>query len=106
MRTLLSTFTVAIAFFLASSTEAFDCPNHFAQAEAKIKEATKALQSLEKGSPLFKMIHASIDDAKMYLHGAKHNHEKPQGDFDHGRAIAKAGMASAYAEQALENAKK
>ena len=39
------------------------------------------------------LVHALLDDAKMLLAGAKHNHEKPQGDYDHGRAIAKANAA-------------
>ncbi len=39
------------------------------------------------------LVHALLDDAKMLLAGAKHNHEKPQGAYDHGRAIAKAGAA-------------
>ncbi len=41
-----------------------------------------------------------IDDAKLLLHGAKHNHEKPQNKLDHARAMAKAGSAKAYADAA------
>ena len=41
-----------------------------------------------------------LDDAKMLLHGAKHNHEKPQNKLDHARAMAKAGSAKAYADAA------
>ena len=65
-----------------------------------------AIKILKNGSPLFRIVQAAIEDAKMYLSGAKHNHEKPQGNFDHHRAIAKADLAKAYAEQSLENAKK
>ncbi len=61
---------------------------------------------LNEGSSLYMMLHVAIDGAKMCLHGAKHNHEKPQGDFNHARAIAKAELAKAYVQQALENAKK
>ena len=46
------------------------------------------------------LVHALLDDAKMLLAGAKHNHEKPQGAYDHGRSVAKATSASAYAEAA------
>ena len=28
----------------------------------------------------------ALDDAKMFLVGAKHNHEKPQGKMDHAEA--------------------
>ena len=38
-----------------------------------------------------------LDDAKMVLAGARHNHEKPQGRLDHARAIAKADSARGYA---------
>ncbi len=43
------------------------------------------------------LVHALLDDARMLLAGAKHNHDKPQGPFDHGRAIAKAEAAKGYA---------
>jgi hypothetical protein len=43
------------------------------------------------------LVHALIDDAKMRLASARHNHEKPQGIYDHARAIAKADSAKGYA---------
>lgn len=46
------------------------------------------------------MVHALLDDAKMILAGAKHNHAKPQGPYDHARAIAKADSALGYARAA------
>ena len=46
------------------------------------------------------LVHALVDDAKHLLTGARHNHEKPQGAYDHGRSVAKAGSALAYAEAA------
>ena len=39
-------------------------------------------------------------DAKSRLASAKHNHEKPQGVYDHARAIAKADAALGYAKAA------
>jgi len=42
-------------------------------------------------------VHALLDDARMLLVGAKHNHEKPQGAYDHARSIAKAEFARGYA---------
>ena len=93
MLSLLLIFAFSAVLQIPSRAEAFECPEHFKKAGAMIDEATKALKSLEKGSPLFRIVHAAIDDAKMYLAGAKHNHKKPQGDFDHARAIAKADLA-------------
>jgi hypothetical protein len=42
-----------------------------------------------------------IDDAKMLLGSAEHNHAKPQNEYDHARAIGKAEAAKGYAEAAL-----
>ncbi len=39
------------------------------------------------------LVHALLDDAKMLLAGAKQNHEKPLGAYDHARSIAKADAA-------------
>ncbi len=46
------------------------------------------------------LVHSLLDDAKMILAGAKHNHEKPQGAYDHARAIAKADAALGFAKAA------
>ncbi len=43
------------------------------------------------------LIHVLLDDAKMRLSSARHNHAKPQGRYDHARAIAKAEAARGYA---------
>ena len=43
------------------------------------------------------LVHALIDDAKTRLTSAKHNHENPQGIYDHARAIAKSDAAKGYA---------
>jgi hypothetical protein len=46
------------------------------------------------------LVHALLDDAKSWLISAKHNHESPQGSFDHARAMAKADAALGYASAA------
>jgi len=99
---LLCVFAAAAVLQMPLSVEAFERPTHFKEAQAAIDEATKALKSLKKGSPLFRIVHAAIDDAKMCLFGAKHNHAKPQGDFDYARAIAKAVFSKAFAQQCLK----
>ncbi len=79
---------------------AFECPKHFNEAQAaidKVKgdmtpEMMKMMKKEDKA-----LVHALLDDAKMLLAGAKHNHEKPQGKYDHARAIAKADSARGYA---------
>ena len=92
---------------LPSTANAFGCPKSFAEAQAAIDKVTKDM----KGEMSKKMkaagmaadmalVHALLDDAKMLLAGAKHNHAKPQGKYDHARAIAKARAAKGSAEAA------
>ncbi|MFQ5881758.1 MAG: hypothetical protein ACE5I9_04715 [Candidatus Methylomirabilales bacterium] len=75
---------------------AFECPKHFKEAQDAIDQAAAAMKKLPKDKQA--LVHTLIDDAKMLLHSARHNHEKPAaGDYDHARAIAKAEAARGYA---------
>ena len=105
--TLMAFIAVLALGQLPSTANAFACPKHFAAAQAAIDKVTKDM----KGAMSKKMaaagmaadmalVHALLDDAKMMLAGAKHNHAKPQGKYDHGRAIAKADAAKGYATAA------
>ncbi len=95
---------IALGFVAAFSAPAlaFDCPNRFKSAQAAIDKATKGMKGMSKMMPKSTMalVHALIDDAKAALTSAKHNHAKPQGAYDHARAIAKAETARGYAEAA------
>ena len=85
---------------LGSGAQAFNCTNDFAAAEAAIAIAHTARSAMED-SEKKGLVHTLIDDAKMLLHSAEHNHEKPAaGAYDHARAIAKARAAAGYAEAA------
>ena len=92
---------VALTVFLGFSgtASAFDCPNRFASAQSSIDKAKHAAMGMSNADQM-KQVHMLLDDAKMLLHGAKHNHEKPQNKLDHARAMAKAGSAKAYADAA------
>ncbi|MFQ5801716.1 MAG: hypothetical protein ACE5JQ_02320 [Candidatus Methylomirabilales bacterium] len=84
---------------------AFECPKHFEKAQDAIDQAALAMAKLPKDKQ--GLVHTLIDDAKMLLHSAKHNHEKPAaGRYDHARAIAKADAARGYALAALMLAKR
>ncbi|HSR72667.1 MAG TPA: hypothetical protein VLL72_09835 [Kiloniellales bacterium] len=105
MRKLAITIAAAapLAAFLATPAAAFECPQHFADAQAVIDKVTNDMgggMSQQMAREDMALVHALLDDAKMLLEGAKHNHEKPQGAFDHARAIAKADSAKAYATAA------
>ena len=82
------------------AAQAFECPKHFAGAQAVIDKVSgdmKGDMSKKMRKEDMALVHALLDDAKSRLASAKHNHEKPQGRFDHARAIAKADAARGYA---------
>ncbi len=86
------------------AASAFECPKHFVKAQAAINKVIGDMKgemskSMAKAGMKAEMalIHAMLDDAKMRLASARHNHEKPQGRYDHARAIAKADAAQGYA---------
>ncbi len=99
---LLAASAALFALQLSSSASAFQCPNRFDAAEAAIGKATENMMSVMEQMPQEQMalVHALLDDAKQHLNGARHNHEKPQGAYDHARAVAKANAAISYAEAA------
>jgi len=89
-----------IALIVVSSANAFECPKHFKAAQAAIDKVIGDMKGdMSKKMPKEDMalVHALLDDAKMLLASARHNHEKPQGKYDHARALAKADAALGYA---------
>jgi hypothetical protein len=94
--------STATLMFLApwGAAQAFECPKHFAEAQAAIDKATedmKGAMSNQMSKDDMALVHALVDDAKNLLAGAKHSHEAPQDIFDHARAIAQADAARGYA---------
>ena len=93
--------TATLMFLLPWGTaQAFECPKHFAAAEDAIDAANDAMIGLKTDLHMIRG-HMLLDDAKMLLGAAKHNHEKPQNEFDHARAISKADAAKGSAVAAL-----
>ena len=63
-----------------------------------IDSATTTMKTMSEKSNA-NLVHTLLDDAKMLLHSAKHNHENSAaGTYDHARSLAKADSAKAYAE--------
>ncbi len=94
---------VSILALSAAGAAAFECPKHFTAAQTMIDKVTGDMGGdMSKKMPKAQMalVHALLDDAKLRLGGAKHNHAKPQGIYDHARAIAKADAALGYATAA------
>ncbi len=99
-----STVFVAALVSFAGAANAFECPRHFTKAQAAIDKVIEDMKgemskSMARAGMKAEMalIHAMLDDAKMRLASARHNHSKPQGRYDHARAIAKADSAIGYA---------
>ncbi len=102
MKWFLAASAAALMFQLPTGAQAFDCPNRFDAAQAvidKVKGDMKSMEGKMTGEQSA-LVHALLDDAKMSLDSARHNHEKPQGAYDHARAVAKAGTALGHAEAA------
>ena len=104
MKRLLLVSTAVLIFLLPwGAAQAFECPKHFTEAQALIDKVQGDMGGdMSKQMPKEQMalVHALLDDAKTRLTSAMHNHEKPQGMFDHARAIAKADAALGYARAA------
>lgn len=83
----------------APAANAFECPRHFAAAQERIDKVANDMKATAGSVAKEKMalVHALLDDAKSYLSSGRHNHEKPQGAYDHARSIAKADAAAGYA---------
>ncbi len=94
--------TFAAVLSAGTGALAFECPQHFSAAQAAIDKTMADMKGMKKmmSKDDMALVHALLDDAKMTLAGAKHNHEKPQGAYDHARAIAKADTALGYAKAA------
>ncbi len=100
---LLAASAAALMLHMSSGAQAFGCPESIAEAQTaidKVAEDMKGDMSKKMPKEQMALVHALLDDAKMRLASAKHNHEKSQGAYDHGRAIAKARSALAYAQAA------
>ncbi len=96
----LATFAVALVLPTPWAAQAFECPKHIEAAQDAIDAANDSMIGL-KPDVHMKRGHMLLDDAKMLLGAAEHNHKKPQNAFDHSRSIAKADAAKGYAEAAL-----
>ncbi len=89
---------VSVALLIPFSAFAFECPKHFKATQQAIDKVTQDMKGMGMmPKEQVALAHSLLDDAKTWLQSAKHNHEKPQGLYDHARAIAKADAARGYA---------
>lgn len=99
---LLAASAVVLVMQTPWSAQAFECPKHFAAAQAVIDKVAGDMKAdIPWGEPLGKeLVLTLLDDARMFLGGGKHNHENPRGGYSHARAIAKADAALGFAKAA------
>ncbi len=104
VKRLLMASTATLMFLLPSgAAQAFGCPEAIGAAQTlidKVKGDMGGDMSKQMPKEQMALVHALLDDAKSRLTSAMHNHEKPQGAYDHARAIAKADAALGYARAA------
>lgn len=100
--TMIAGCTAAVLMWFSTSAFAFECPRHFEAAQAAIDKVAADMKGMDKTMDQRDMalVHAMLDDAKALLTAARHNHEKPQGAYDHARSMAKADSALGYAKAA------
>ncbi len=99
---LLSASAAVLVMQTPGSAQAFECPKHFAAAQATIDKVADDMKAdIPWQEPLDKeLVLTLLDDARMLLGGATYNHENSQGGYSHARAFAKADAALGYANAA------
>lgn len=101
-KAVLPPFAAAFAVRFGGAAAAYECPKHIADTQALIWRVSAQVESQQERMPsdMVRLVHALIDDARMLLGAARHDHEEPQGPFDHARAFAKADAALGHARAA------
>ncbi len=98
MKPVVMIMIIAVVLLISSNSHAFECPRHFKAAQQAIDKITQDMKGMGMmPKDQLALVHAMVDDAKTLLKSAIHNHEKPQGLYDHARAIAKADAARGFA---------
>ena len=89
---------VITMFLMPQPARAFECPKHIAQVEAEINDFAKLMENMKGKMPSrdMRFVHRVLDDAKMFLIGAKHSHEEALGYHDHVSAIIRAYQARGH----------
>lgn len=80
----------ALLLQLPAQAQAFECPTHFAEANAAIERAEKSIQSMQSGMPMAARSH--LKDARMSLAEAEYHHAMEE-NYHHARAIVRADEA-------------
>lgn len=99
---ILPPFAAAFAVRFGGTAAAVECPKHITDTQAVIDRVNSRMAGSEDAmsGEVAALVHALLDDARMFLAAARHNHEHPQSPYDHARAFAKADAALGHARAA------
>jgi len=99
---ILPPFAAAFAVRFGGIAAAQQCPKHIADAQALIDRVGARFEADASGMPGdgAGLINALLDDARVLLAAARHNHEHAQAQYDHARAFAKVDAAFGHARAA------
>ena len=92
----------AFAVRFGGANAALECPKHLADVQGVIDRVGARMDAARGGMPREQaaLVRALLEDARMLLAAARRNHERPDGPYDHARAIAKADAALGHARAA------
>jgi hypothetical protein len=100
---MLAAAVAALLLQFSPTAQAFECPKHFASAQAAIEKAIASTTGMEgkMSKEGITMVQSHIAHAKMTLAEAKFHHENPDGLRHHARAIMRANAAGGHAFAAV-----
>ena len=87
---------------LPAAAQAFECPKHFAKAEAAIAEAQGSMNDMKgkMSDEAMARVRTHVNAAEMTLAEAKFHHNRGGGDLHHALSIMRAHMAVGHAAAA------
>ncbi len=103
LKWMLAVAVAALLLQFSPTAQAFECPKHFAAAQAAIEKATARTIGMESkmSKEGITMVQSHIVHAKMTQAEAKFHHENPEGRRHHAHAIMRANAARGHALAAV-----
>ncbi len=98
LRWLAMGFALVTPLLMARPAQAYECPKHIASAQATLDKLHDLMKTMKGKMPArdIRFVHGILDDARMFIGGAKHNHQEALGYRDHVNAIIRAHQARGH----------
>jgi hypothetical protein len=99
LKWMLAVAVVALLLHFSPTAQAFECPKHIAMADTAIGKTTELMKDMEGKMPStdIRFVRGVLDDARIFLEGAKHKHNTALGYSFHMRSIIWAHQALGHA---------